>query len=184
MVEASANAVRPKNLPYLSAWDCLPTVYHRKGGECVRSTKWISWVRQRGCSKHSLMVSLYKLPPLKWEVQIRRNLHSTLLSDILCLSPEMVFLIGIFSLGVWKNSNLPTLEFLSGFLPSFFLSTKCYSWKTRVFLFRRFFLHCMYFKTQSSVSFSSKSARPTARYSTVYGIIINEKKTHWTYIIK
>jgi hypothetical protein len=36
------------------------------------------------------------------------------------------------------NSSLLRLEFLSSFLPSFFLSTKCYSQIDSVFLFCRF----------------------------------------------
>ncbi len=43
------------------------------------------------------------------------------------------------------------LEFLNGFLPSFFHSTKCYSWRDSVFLFRGFSVRI--FKTREEYGF-------------------------------
>ncbi len=72
------------------------------------------------------------------------------------LITEMEFLNGIFSLGfcmgMGMDSSLLRREFLSGFLSSFFLSTKkCYSgiYCTQVFLFCGLF--CLYVKNQSRV---------------------------------
>ncbi len=48
-----------------------------------------------------------------------------------------IFLVKVLSI----NMSLLRLEFLSGFLPSFFRSTKCYSWYDSSFLVPGFFLY-------------------------------------------
>jgi hypothetical protein len=53
------------------------------------------------------------------------------------------------------NSSLLRLEFLSGFLPSFFLSTRCYSRINSSFLVSQIF--CVYFYNQSRVWFFFKN---------------------------
>jgi hypothetical protein len=64
----------------------------------------------------------------KWQVQILNSVpHTCYLSNVVPLPiPDMEFLNSLLVEVSGPNLSLLRLEFLSSFLPSFFLSKKCY----------------------------------------------------------
>ncbi len=100
-------------------------------------------------------ISLYTMVTSVWELPARHLLPGAYFR-YLSLVPAVTTRDGILErqllsrfLGI--NSSLLRCEFLSGFLPSFFLSTKRCSQRDSSFLFRGFF--CMHFKTRAESGF-------------------------------
>ncbi len=92
---------------------------------------WIRWIRIRNTGRNRNFLPLHNRNRNKMESKTRRWQ----------VSRDGILERQFYSRFLTINLSLLRLEFLSGILPSFFCSTKCYSWKDSGLLVSRTFLY-------------------------------------------